>query len=146
MRFDGKTGKEFKLTYENRVNGAMKSAETRRNKKTVAELLKTWADNPVSKEDELKLKELGLGKDLNNRVLLVLPLIENVKKGDVRSLQMALELINEDKKKDLELKKLNEEIALLKAQKEKLEAERLLIGELDEKIIINMDIKKEDGN
>ena len=136
----------FKLTDENRRKGGLKSVEVRRNKKTVAELLKAWADNPVSKEDEVKLKELGLGKDLNNRVLLVLPLIENVKKGDVRSLQMALELINEDKKKDLELKKLNEEIAFLKAQKEKLEAERLLIGELDEKIIINMDVKKEDGN
>ena len=110
----------------NSSKGGIKSGQVRRQKKTVAEYLRKWADGEVSEKNKKELEALGLSEEATNRTLLVVPLIQKASKGDTKALQMALELLGEDKKKELEIKKLRREIELLKAETQKL---RMMTGE-----------------
>lgn len=110
----------------NSSKGGIKSGQARRQKKTVAEYLRKWADGEVSEKNKKALEALGLSEEATNRTLLVVPLIQKASKGDTKALQMALELLGEDKKKELEIKKLRREIELLKAETQKL---RMMTGE-----------------
>ena len=107
------------------ANGA-KGGRAKAQKKTVAEYLQKWADGEVSEKNKKALEALGLSEEATNRTLLVVPLIQKASKGDTKALQMALELLGEDKKKELEIKKLRREIELLKAETQKL---RMMTGE-----------------
>ena len=117
---------EYKLSQEEAKKGGIRSGQVRRQKKTVAEYLRKWADSEVSEKDKKVLQALGLSEEATNRTLLVVPLIQKASKGDTKALQMALELLGEDKKKELEIKKLRREIELLKAETQKL---RMMTGE-----------------
>ena len=110
----------------NATKAGIASGKARRQKKTVAEYLRKWADSEVSEKDKKVLQALGLSEEATNRTLLVVPLIQKASKGDTKALQMALELLGEDKKKELEIKKLRREIELLKAETQKL---RMMTGE-----------------
>ena len=110
----------------NSSKGGIKSGQVRRQKKTVAEYLRKWADGEVSEKNKKALEALGLSEEATNRTLLVVPLIQKASKGDTKALQMVLELLGEDKKKELEIKKLRREIELLKAETQKL---RMMTGE-----------------
>lgn len=117
---------EYKLSQEEAKKGGIRSGQVRRQKKTVAEYLKKWADSEVSEKDKKELEALGLSEEATNRTLLVVSLIQKASKGDTKALQMVLELLGEDKKKELEIKKLRREIELLKAETQKL---RMMTGE-----------------
>lgn len=117
---------EYKLSQEEAKKGGIKSGQVRKQKKTVADYLKKWADGEVSEKNKKALEALGLSEEATNRTLLVVPLIQKASKGDTKALQMALELLGEDKKKELEIKKLRREIELLKAETQKL---RMMTGE-----------------
>lgn len=118
---------EYKLSQEEAKKGGIKSGQVRKQKKTVAEYLRKWADSEVIEEKNINaLQALGLSEEATNRTLLVVPLIQKASKGDTKALQMALELLGEDKKKELEIKKLRREIELLKAETQKL---RMQVGE-----------------
>lgn len=108
---------------ENSAKGGRKSGEVRRQKKTIAEYLKTWADKEVDEKNKTALKALGLDEEATNRTLLVLPLIKKANGGDIKALQMIIDLLGEDKKKDLEIAKLKEEINLLRAETQKLSSQ-----------------------
>lgn len=110
----------------NATKAGIASGKARRQKKTVAEYLRKWADSEVSEKNKKALEALGLSEEATNRTLLVVPLIQKASKGDTKALQMALELLGEDKKKELEIKKLRREIELLKAETQKL---RMMTGE-----------------
>lgn len=110
----------------NATKAGIASGKARRQKKTVAEYLRKWADGEVSEKNKKALEALGLSEEATNRTLLVVPLIQKASKGDTKALQMALELLGEDKKKELEIKKLRREIELLKAETQKL---RMMTGE-----------------
>lgn len=106
---------------ENATKAGIASGKARRQKKTVAEYLKKWADSEVSREKDINtLQALGLSEEATNRTLLVVPLIKKASSGDTKAMQMVLELLGEDKKKELEIKKLRREIELLKAETQKL--------------------------
>ena len=111
---------------ENATKAGIASGKARRQKNTVAEYLKKWADSEVSEKNRKALEALGLSEEATNRTLLVVPLIKKASSGDTKALQMALELLGEDKKKELEIKKLRREIELLKAETQKL---RMMTGE-----------------
>lgn len=111
---------------KNATKAGIASGKARRQKKTVAEYLRKWADGEVSEKNKKALEALGLSEEATNRTLLVVPLIQKASKGDTKALQMALELLGEDKKKELEIKKLRREIELLKAETQKL---RMQVGE-----------------
>lgn len=121
-------GKPYRFTSGDMAakNGS-KGGKARAAKKTVADYLKKWADGEVlDKKNKEALRALGLSEEATNRTLLVVPLIHKASKGDTKALQMALELLGEDKKKELEIKKLRREIELLKAETQKL---RMMTGE-----------------
>lgn len=117
---------EYKLSQEEAKKGGIKSGQVRKQKKTVAEYLQKWAEGEVSEKNKKALQALGLTEEVTNRALLVIPLIKKASSGDTKALQMALELLGEDKKKELEIKKLRREIELLKAETQKL---RMMTGE-----------------
>lgn len=117
---------EYKLSQEEAKKGGIKSGQVRKQKKTVAEYLRKWADSEVSEKNKKALQALGLSEEATNRTLLVIPLIKKASGGDMKAMQMALELLGEDKKKELEIKKLRREIELLKAETQKL---RMMTGE-----------------
>ena len=118
---------EYKLSQEEAKKGGIKSGQVRKQKKTVAEYLRKWADSEVSGEKNKKtLQALGLSEEATNRTLLVIPLIKKASSGDTRAMHMVLEQLGEDKKKELEIKKLRREIELLKAETQKL---RMQVGD-----------------
>lgn len=117
---------EYKLSQEEAKKGGIKSGQVRKQKKTVAEYLKKWADSEVSEKDKKVLQALGLSEEATNRTLLVIPLIKKASGGDMKAMQMVIELLGEDKKKDLEIKKLQHEIELLQAETQKL---RMQVGD-----------------
>ncbi len=114
---------EYKLSQEEAKKGGRKSVEVRRQKKTIAEYLKTWADKEVDEKNKKALQALGLDEEATNRTLLVLPLIKKASSGDIKALQMMIDLLGEDKKKDLEIAKLKEEINLLRAETQKISSQ-----------------------
>lgn len=111
---------------ENATKAGIASGKARRQKKTVAEYLKKWADSEVGEKEKKTLQALGLSEEATNRTLLVIPLIKKASSGDMKAMQMVIELLGEDKKKDLEIKKLTQEIELLKAETQKL---RMQVGD-----------------
>lgn len=121
-------GKPYRFTSgEVAAKNGSKGGKAAHAKKTVADYLKQWADSEVSEEKNRNaLEALGLSEEATNRTLLVVPLIHKASKGDTKALQMVLELLGEDKKKELEIKKLRREIELLKAETQKL---RMMTGE-----------------
>lgn len=121
-------GKPYRFTSgEVAAKNGSKGGKAAHAKKTVAEYLRKWADGEVvSEKNKNALEALGLSEEATNRTLLVVPLIQKAIKGDTKALQMALELLGEDKKKELEIKKLRREIELLKAETQKL---RMMTGE-----------------
>ena len=81
-------------------NGGIKSGESKRAKKTLAELFTAWADSPTKEKDKLLLESLGIdSKDATNKAMLIVPIIKNISKGDTKTIQLALELLQEDKRK-----------------------------------------------
>lgn len=130
-----------KLTKEEMSKGGKRSAEVQKQKRTIAEFFKIWADAEVKSQTADDLKNIGITGELNNRALFILPLIKNIKKGDIKSLQLAVELLNEDKEKEAKIAKLNAEIEVLKLEAERLSQENALSSGIDEKIIINFDLK-----
>lgn len=125
-------------------NGGKRSVEVRKAKKTLAELFTAWADNEVKDKDKLLLKSLGIDdKDATNKALLIVPIIKNITKGDTKTLQLAIELLSEDKRKEKEIKKLEAEIKRLELEAEKLKKE--INGELEtERIVLINDVPKVD--
>lgn len=120
-------GKPYRFTSgEVAAKNGSKGGKAAHAKKTVADYLKKWADSEVSEKDKKALQTLGLSEEATNRTLLVIPLIKKITQGDTKALQMALELLGEDKKKELEIKKLRREIELLKAETQKL---RMQVGD-----------------
>ena len=114
--------------------GGIASGKARKQNKTIAEILKKWTESELKNTDKKKLEELGIYEE-TNKALLVLPLIKQISKGDTKALNMAIELLREDKEKEERIKKLE------------LENERLrkeINGELVEnKVIVIGDIPKE---
>lgn len=115
------------------TKGGIASGKARKQNKTIAEILKTWTENELKNTDRKKLEELGIYEE-TNKALLVLPLIKQISKGDTKALNIAIELLREDKEKEARIKKLE------------LENERLrkeISGELVEnKVVVIGDIPK----
>lgn len=146
----GKQGKfnlkPHKLTDEDRAKGRLKGQEVKRQKRKVAEILNEWVTKPLTDSERNAVIEYGIDENTKS-ALLVLPLLENVKKGDTKSIALVLEYLQEDRKKEKEIEKLKEEIALLKLQQE-TEKQKISYSDLlKDKVVINMDvvpIKKDD--
>lgn len=116
-------------------NGGIASGKAKKENKTIAEILKKWTESELRDNDRAKLESLGI-YEATNKALLVLPLIKQISKGDTKALNLALELLHEDKEKE-------ERIKRLELENEKLRKE--LNGEISEnQVYIVSDIPKND--
>ena len=107
--------------------GGKASVEAKRRKKTMAQYLQIWANSEVADKDKKILQASGFGdEELTKRVLLVHSLLKKAQSGDLKAMQMIMELLDESNKKELEIKKLKEEIKLLKLEQAKM---KMLTGE-----------------
>lgn len=117
-------GKATQFNGETAAINGRKGALSKARNRTVAEWLAKWANLEVVDEDNKQLlKACGLDENATNSALLALPLIVNASKGDTKSIQMILELLGEDNKKEAEINKLKAETEKLKAEIQKLRAE-----------------------
>lgn len=136
---------------ERSSNGGKKSGEVRREKKTMAQIFQAWAETDTTINNQELLKTLHID-DKSNKASIIIPIINGIRKGDMKSLQMARDLLNEDKRKDKEIEKLEAEIERVKLDNEriKLENEKLrkeINGEIStNQIVIVNDIPKEVHN
>ena len=135
-----------KLTPEENKKGAANSIRKKREKKTISEILKKWADGEIKKREEFgkALEEAGISGDLTNKSLLALSIINKVKNCYLKSVKYAVQLLNEDKRYELENEKLREEIEFLKIRQEELKSQLSLMQSLKDKITINMDVNKDE--
>jgi len=110
------------------------SAEAKKEKKTLSEIVNAWANNKLKDKNKIEqLAELGISEP-TNKANLLLSLLNNVDKGDTKSISMLIELLSEDRRREAEIRKLNAEI-------EKLQKE--IAGEISENnITIINDIPK----
>lgn len=128
---------------EIRRKGQQARLQKIKERKTLSTLMKQWADREVSERDRQTLKSLGLSDDDYNKTLLIAPIIKNISKGDIKSIQLAIELLGEDEEKNLKIKKLEQEIEKLKLEQDQL---RTLNSALNEQIQIVMDVDKDKDN
>ena len=116
-----------KLSVAEQSKGGKASVEARRKKKTMAQYLQLWANSEVADKDKKILQASGFGdEELTKRVLLVHSLLKKAQSGDLKAMQMIMELLDESNKKELEIKKLKEEIKLLKLEQAKM---KMMTGE-----------------
>lgn len=121
-------------------NGGLKSQKVQHEKKTLSQIFTMWADGKPKKKDIELLESLGIDiEDVTNKSLLIVPIIQNIQDGDTKTLQMAIDLLGEDKRKQKEIEKLTAETERLKMEIEKLKNE--LNGDIaTNKIIIVNDV------
>lgn len=124
--------------------GGIASGKKRREQKTFAEILKAIADLDCKDVDVVaKLKEIGYDGEISNKVAWVFPFIANIQKGDSKSFQMAIEMLKEDRKRELEIQRLQEEVTKLQLEQEQLKA---INSAMQEQIQIVMDVDKDKDN
>lgn len=124
--------------------GGKASQQKRRERRTFAEILQAMADLECEDKEVLEqFKEMGFEGHISNKVAWVLPFVANIKKGDSKSFQMAIEMLKEDRKRELEIQRLTEEVEKLKLEQEQLKA---INSAMQEQIQIVMDVDKDKDN
>lgn len=112
---------------ELRINcqkGGKRSGEVRRANKTLRQIVKDWANGTPTQDELSKLAEFGItDENATRKATLLIPLLSNVASGNMRALNMLIELLGEDERKKQELAKLRAETKLVEAETEKLRRE-----------------------
>ena len=107
--------------------GSKKQAESKSKNAKVKQILKVWADRNVSPKNLEVLKRAGIideaDEEANNRALVSMQIIDKVRKGDLKALELLLVMLGENEKYEQEIKKLKEENKKLKLEQEKLKVE-----------------------
>lgn len=126
--------------------GGVRSQQVQKEKKTLAQIFTIWADGKIKPKDKLLLESIGIDADeATNKYMLIIPIIKNLSKGDTKALQMAMDLLQEDQRKQKEIEKLQAEIERLKLESQKLKNE--LNGDITtNKVIIVNDVPKGEDN
>ena len=97
--------------------GGLKSQQVQHEKKTLSQIFTMWANGKPRKKDIELLESLGIDvEDATNKSLLIVPIIQSIQEGDTKTLQMAIDLLGEDKRKQKEIEKLTAETERLKME------------------------------
>lgn len=92
-----------KLTVEEQSKGGKKSAESRREKKTVNKILTDFMNATVEETPQLKelADTLGISSDKSLKELFVLKcIINNLEKGNLYDLEQLMQMLGEDTTKN----------------------------------------------
>ena len=109
------------------AKGVEKQKESRKQNAKIKQILKAWADRNVSPKNLEVLKRAGIidedADEATNRALVSMQIIDKVRKGDLKALDLLLTMIGENERYEQEIKKLKEENKKLKLEQEKLKVE-----------------------
>lgn len=104
--------------------GGRAYAENLKLKATLSEIVKNWAEQPVSERNKQALQALGVEEtNYTQKATLLIPIMREVRDGNMKATQMLIELLSEDKEKQARIRKLEAETERLKAETERLKAE-----------------------
>lgn len=102
------------------------SVQARKEKKTLSQIVQMWAEHETSEANKVALAKLGI-TDTSQKATLVLPLLQNVKNGSLKAMELVVQLLGEDKKREAEIARLISETERLNAETERLKAENELL-------------------
>lgn len=106
--------------------GAAVTNAKRKQYKTIAQVLKDYANFDVTEKEQKQLEALGFTGEQKKLTLFAIPLLKKVLAGDTKALELLIQLLGQDKAKEQQIKKLKAETELLKAEVQKL---RMQVGE-----------------
>lgn len=109
---------------ENGRKGGKASVEAKRKKKSLTEVMQKFLElKPVGKS-KTQLEQLGLQDDeINNMALFMVSVFKNGCSGNNKAMEMIAEIIDGNKKRELENERLKAEIKRLELEQEKLKKE-----------------------
>lgn len=103
------------------AKGGKKSGEVRKEKAELKKLFMQFANMRPTEKESKQLVAMGFDdKDLTNMTAYVVSLFKNGAKGNSKALEIGVDLLLNNNKKELENQRLKEEIARLKLEQEKL--------------------------
>ena len=106
---------------KNSSKGGKKSGEVRKQKAELKKLFMQFANMRPTEKESKQLVAMGFdGKDLTNMTAYVVSLFKNGAKGNSKALEIGVELLMDNNKKELENERLKEEILRLKLEQEKI--------------------------
>lgn len=104
--------------------GGKASVIARREKKTLAETLSKFLQMQPTGKSKTHLEQLGLqDNEITNQALFAISVFKNGCSGNNKAMEMIAEIIDGNKKKDLEIERQKQEIERLKLEQEKLRRE-----------------------
>ena len=114
---------------KNSSKGGKKSGEVRKQKAELKKLFMQFANMRPTEKESKQLVAMGFdSKDLTNMTAYVVSLFKNGAKGNSKALEIGVDLLMDNNKKELENERLKEEIARLKLEQEKIKRD-LNMGE-----------------
>lgn len=121
-----RTPKELK---EMTSKGGKKSGEVRKEKAELKKLFMQFANMRPTEKESKQLVAMGFDdENLTNMTAYVVSLFKNGAKGNSKALEIGVDLLMDNNKKELENERLKEEIARLKLEQEKIKRD-LNMGE-----------------
>ena len=115
--------KKGQLSHEEAAERGRKGGKACAAKKALISYVKNWGNSPAKQVDQRTLEELGFGPNAQKKATLIIPLLKNAHTGDVRSIKLIIELMQEDEKQKTEIKLLKEQIKTQQLEQEKLKQE-----------------------
>lgn len=109
--------------------GGKASGKARKEKAELKKLFMQFANMRPTEKESKQLVAMGFdNKDLTNMTAYVVSLFKNGAKGNSKALEIGVDLLMDNNKKELENQRLKEEIARLKLEQEKIKRD-LNMGE-----------------
>ena len=113
----------------NSSKGGKKSGEVRKQKAELKKLFMQFANMRPTEKESKQLVAMGFDdENLTNMTAYVVSLFKNGAKGNSKALEIGVDLLMNNNKKELENQRLKEEIARLKLEQEKIKRD-LNMGE-----------------
>lgn len=105
----------------NSSKGGKKSGEVRKQKAELKKLFMQFANMRPTEKESKQLVAMGFDdENLTNMTAYVVSLFKNGAKGNSKALEIGVDLLMDNNKKELENQRLKEEIARLKLEQEKI--------------------------
>jgi hypothetical protein len=106
---------------ENASKGGKKSGEVRKQKAELKKLFMQFANMRPTEKESKQLIAMGFDDEsLTNMTAYVVSLFKNGAKGNPKAMEIGVDLMMENNKKELENERLKQEIERLKLEQEKL--------------------------
>lgn len=101
----------------NGSKGGKATAQKLKLQATLSEIAKNWAEQPVSEKNKEALRALGIEEtNYTQKATLLIPIMREVRDGNMKATQMLVELLSEDKEKEARIRKIEAETKRLETE------------------------------